>query len=64
MCCAFGSDIVKNDGVTSLWKGNSAMLARSLPYVGIHYLAHDYSEHVLQDYPGQRLSAGRKFAAG
>lgn len=56
--------LVKDDGVRSLWKGNSAMLLRTLPYVGIHYLAHDICEHALTKRPGQRLSAGRKFVCG
>jgi len=57
-------DILRNEGIFALWRGNSAVLARTLPYVSIHFLAHDLAEDRLRTYPGENLSMPRKFAAG
>eukprot|EP00467_Chlorarachnion_reptans_P004559 CAMPEP_0114516958 /NCGR_PEP_ID=MMETSP0109-20121206/17625_1 /TAXON_ID=29199 /ORGANISM="Chlorarachnion reptans, Strain CCCM449" /LENGTH=486 /DNA_ID=CAMNT_0001697421 /DNA_START=209 /DNA_END=1669 /DNA_ORIENTATION=- len=59
-----GFNIVKDEGFLSLWRGNSAVIVRTLPYVSIHFLAHDLAEDYLRNHPTEQLSAGRKFAAG
>uniref|UniRef100_A0A7S2TWQ2 Mitochondrial carrier protein n=1 Tax=Lotharella oceanica TaxID=641309 RepID=A0A7S2TWQ2_9EUKA len=56
--------LVRDEGIMSLWRGNSAVLVRTMPYVSIHFLAHDIAEEALRERPGENLSAGRKFAAG
>jgi solute carrier family 25 protein 42 len=55
-----GVDIVKNHGVTALWRGNSATLMRVAPYSAITYTTFErYMEVVtkLLDVPNPMLSA-------
>ncbi|GAB5356944.1 hypothetical protein AAMO2058_000331800 [Amorphochlora amoebiformis] len=58
------SKIIRTEGFLSLWRGNSAVLARTLPYVSIHFLAHDLAEDSLRSHPAERLPAISKFIAG
>mmetsp|Transcript_15167 Transcript_15167/g.21209 ORF Transcript_15167/g.21209 Transcript_15167/m.21209 type:complete len:494 (+) Transcript_15167:1068-2549(+) len=59
-----GARIIREEGFLQLWRGNSAVVARTLPYVSIHFLAHDIAEDYLRTHPTESLSAGRKFTAG
>ena len=60
----FGLDIVKTEGVAKLWKGNGAMVARVVPYAGIHFAAHEALNASLAPRPGAPLPVARKFASG
>eukprot|EP01047_Picozoa_sp_COSAG01_P085038 COSAG01_NODE_18511_length_1071_cov_1.246914_1_plen_159_part_00 len=45
------ADIVRRGGVRQLWKGNSAVLVRVLPFAGIHYAAYEQFNALLA--PGE-----------
>lgn len=41
---AKANDIIKSDGVFSLWRGVSPSIIRVAPYAAFHYALHDYAE--------------------
>mmetsp|Transcript_9078 Transcript_9078/g.29835 ORF Transcript_9078/g.29835 Transcript_9078/m.29835 type:complete len:374 (-) Transcript_9078:240-1361(-) len=63
-------EIVRTDGFWALWRGNTATLARILPYSGIHYAAHEALEDSLLERrrrisgPDASTSASDRFLAG
>lgn len=60
-----GKEIYKEGGIFSLWKGHSTTILRVLPFSGISYAAHDYSEKQLKMYLKQdSLPFLYKFLAG
>jgi solute carrier family 25 protein 42 len=56
-------DILEREGVRGLWKGNSTVLARTLPYAAINFAMHDLVAGLLSE-DGERLRVEQKFAAG
>lgn len=55
----------RQDGVRSLWRGNSATMVRILPYAAIQYMSHEQWKHVLgATDAAPHLSPGRRYLAG
>ncbi|PVD34081.1 hypothetical protein C0Q70_05343 [Pomacea canaliculata] len=55
----------KNEGILSLWRGNSATMARIVPYAAIQYAAHEQFKIMLNPSKTKKhLPPARRFLAG
>uniref|UniRef100_A0A8W8P0B1 Solute carrier family 25 member 42 n=1 Tax=Magallana gigas TaxID=29159 RepID=A0A8W8P0B1_MAGGI len=61
----FLRDTVRSEGVTKLWRGNSATMVRIIPYASIQYAAHEQYKRLLStDKRKQHLPPHLRFLAG
>ncbi|XP_078328680.1 mitochondrial coenzyme A transporter SLC25A42-like [Crassostrea virginica] len=61
----FLMDTVKKEGVSKLWRGNSATMVRIIPYASIQYAAHEQYKRLLStDKRKQHLPPHLRFLAG
>lgn len=54
----------KNDGFLSLWRGNSATMARVVPFAAIQYAAHEQWKHLLNPSNARNLPPLKRYVAG
>ncbi|CAL1291140.1 unnamed protein product [Larinioides sclopetarius] len=56
----------RTTGLLSLWRGNSATMARIIPYASIQFAAHEQWKHVLhvETFKERKASPGKSFIAG
>lgn len=54
----------KNDGFLSLWRGNSATMARVVPFAAIQYAAHEQWKHLLNSSNSRDLPPVKRYIAG
>ncbi|XP_071520646.1 mitochondrial coenzyme A transporter SLC25A42 [Panulirus ornatus] len=55
----------KKEGLLSLWRGNSATMARIIPYAAVQFTAHEQFKRVLRiDEPGRETPSSLRFVAG
>lgn len=60
-----GKEVLKREGLFSLWKGHSTTILRVAPYSGFSYAFHDLSENLFKSMlQVDRLPAFYKFLAG
>lgn len=57
-------DVYQEHGVMALWRGNSATLARIIPYAAIQYAAHEQYKKLLNTHNTVNLNPARRFLAG
>jgi hypothetical protein len=59
------SEMIRNEGTLSLWRGHSSTVARVAPFAGFSYAFHDYAEKEMKARLGvDRLPFIYKFSAG
>ncbi|XP_064596324.1 LOW QUALITY PROTEIN: mitochondrial coenzyme A transporter SLC25A42-like [Liolophura sinensis] len=64
-CVQFLYQSWKQEGLLSLWRGNSATMARIIPYASIQYAAHEQYKRLLnRDRRKKHLPPGLRFTAG
>eukprot|EP00742_Colponemidia_sp_Colp-10_P008646 GILJ01009379.1.p1 GENE.GILJ01009379.1~~GILJ01009379.1.p1 ORF type:complete len:313 (-),score=19.96 GILJ01009379.1:53-991(-) len=58
--------IIHEEGIHALWKGNSAMMARIMPYAALQYMTFDQYKRLLRPSDSQSEDVGkvRRFIAG
>ncbi|KAK2177719.1 hypothetical protein NP493_583g02033 [Ridgeia piscesae] len=54
----------KQEGLLSLWRGNTATMARIIPYAAIQYAAHEQWKHILSPTNYRSLPHGKRYVAG
>ncbi|CAH1789258.1 unnamed protein product [Owenia fusiformis] len=55
---------IKNEGLLKLWRGNTATVARIVPYAAIQYASHEQWKQLLMVNNERVLPPGRRFIAG
>ncbi|XP_071492935.1 mitochondrial coenzyme A transporter SLC25A42-like [Diadema antillarum] len=58
------TNVYHKDGVVALWRGNSATMARIIPYAATQYAAHEQYKKLLNTTNAENLDPGRRFLAG
>lgn len=54
----------RNEGFLSLWRGNSATMARVVPFAAIQYAAHEQWKHLLNPSNNRDLPPLKRYVAG
>ncbi|GIX89965.1 mitochondrial coenzyme A transporter SLC25A42 [Caerostris extrusa] len=62
----FISHSYRTSGFLSLWRGNSATMARIIPYASIQFAAHEQWKHILhvETFAERKANPGKSFIAG
>lgn len=60
---SFLSNTYRKEGASGLWRGNSATMARIIPYAAIQFTAHEQWRKVLR-VDQDESTRGRRFLAG
>jgi solute carrier family 25 phosphate transporter 23/24/25/41 len=56
--------IIRDEGITALWKGNSVLIIRIFPYSAAQLAANDTYKRIMVDHVSQELTVTRRLAAG
>ncbi|XP_063693067.1 mitochondrial coenzyme A transporter SLC25A42-like isoform X2 [Bolinopsis microptera] len=64
-CVQFLASTVRENGVTMMWKGNSATMVRIVPYAAITYMSNEsYKDYFKRKDPDGKLSHVYRFCSG